>query len=660
MSLDPLSSVSNATSATRVVVMEPKRRGVRGLIFLVLLIVGGAVVAKAWDSGFRIQNLWTTQAPLLTLATTDEGYIEVSVTEIGTLEPASNTKVICQVEALLGKVSASSGGTTGSRSMGGGAGGGGGGSRSGGGGMAGGAAPRMKTSARGKTAGGAGRGGAGAATAAAGGNGGGGSTMSRKPMVRSFSYQVAKHIPLRGATTRSTSSGATPPSMGGGTNSRGGGMGGGGAGGGRGGMGGRGGGGGGSGGGGFGGGETQGSTRIIYIKPEGEHVNANDIVCELDSSTFRDELAAQKIKHAQAKAWVDQAKAIYDVNLITYEEYTKGIYPQDVKIIDQYIQSCEIEYDRAAKAEEWSKSTVDKGIRAQSQYLADQIELQRCEIALREAKGMRERLSTYTKPRLMKSLEAKLQSIKADMLAQESAFAIEDDRLRRIEKMIENCTLKAPRAGIVVYGNESNPWNGRTEVQIQEGATVRQGQAIFDLPDSKTMRVKVKVNESKMGSIRPGQKASILVEAFPEKPLIGTVTEITPIPAVVGRFSDVRIYYAFVNIDAGGFEGLRPGMTAEVDFFVEARDKTTRVPVDALRWVSGQAFAAVAANIDGQTKWDWRPVTVGVMNGHFAQILKGLTKGEQVVARPETLPAPETTKKETAPAVAVADPKPAG
>jgi len=49
-----------------------------------------------------------------------------------------------------------------------------------------------------------------------------------------------------------------------------------------------------------------------------------------------------------------------------------------------------------------------KGFRATQQYQADVLALQRAKISLTEALGMEERLEKYTKPRILKTLEAKI------------------------------------------------------------------------------------------------------------------------------------------------------------------------------------------------------------------------------------------------------------
>ena len=411
--------------------------------------------------------------------------------------------------------------------------------------------------------------------------------------------------------------------------------------------------------------EKPGSTRIISILPEGTRVKPGDVVCELDSAAFRDELQAQKIRWAQAKALVVQAQAILDVNEITLQEYRDGIYPQDIQLVRQYLTTCEIDTDRAKKNLEWSRQTAVKGFRASTQVKADAANYEKSEIAQREAAGMIARLEKFTGPRLIKNLMAKIEAIKADKLAQESVYQLESDRQRRLEEMVANCTLRAPRDGIVVYANQANGW-GQTQNPIQEGVTVRQGQAIINLPDPNHMQVRAMVNESKVSSIRAGQKAEIRVDAFPDRPMMGTVEGITPIPAPSGRSGqDVRVYFATVSIDSGGFDALRPGLSAQVTFLVEEPRKVTRVPLQAVRWSKETPYVAVplptpSGASAGRPTFQWRGVVLGQSDASYIEVVSGLRPGDRVVARPDLLPEPTPPRAEPAVAGANTPDRPRG
>ena len=84
-------------------------------------------------------------------------------------------------------------------------------------------------------------------------------------------------------------------------------------------------------------------------------------------------------------------------------------------------------------------------------------------------------------------------------------------------KQIENCKLFAPGDGLVVYANDPNRFGGSSQPQIEEGATVRERQKIFSLPDISKMRVNTKVHESMVDRITPGLRARIRVDAFADE-----------------------------------------------------------------------------------------------------------------------------------------------
>jgi multidrug resistance efflux pump len=406
--------------------------------------------------------------------------------------------------------------------------------------------------------------------------------------------------------------------------------------------------------------EQPGSTRIVEIVPEGQRVKAGDVVCRLDSSSYDDEEKAQLIRYLQAKSYVEQANAILEVNLITLREFRDGIYPQDLTLVRQYIEQCMLEKVRLGRNVAWSRDMLKKGFRTRNQTTADEQAYQQADIALIEAQGMYARLKDQTGPKLLKQLEANVRAIQADKLTQDAAFSLEDQRLKRIKKNIANCTVRAPRDGIVVYANQANRW-GTVTAPIDQGVTLRQDQPIFYLPDPKHMRVKAKINETKLTMIETGMPATIVIDAYPDRPVRGTVAEVTAISIPVNA-TDVRVYYANVDI-IDGFDDLRPGLSAEIRFEVETRRRVTRVPLESIRWVGEEAFVAVydgSLADAGKVPWQWRPIEVGLSNAEYAEVLSGLKTGDRIVAIPRELPAPKPEPKPSAEKVAEVSPKTRG
>jgi multidrug resistance efflux pump len=648
----------------------------------VFAIVGAAA---AWHAGYR-PWFWATESKVaLKLIEIDRGDINLVVQETGSIESANNTTLRCEVEAILGTISSTQTGAagktgaagTGSTSAQGGSGQG----TSGSGGTGGtdtaasqstasksksksktatkkgssstsktgststssssatsstsGTSSTSSTSSSTSTMGSSSGTGSGASSSTATGSSGGssGTATSSKPVIQSFTYTVERYVPLRPVTAKAADTTAQKKAQqqqkGGFTGGRGG----------------RGGGGRGGRGGGRGGAsmfedEKPASTTIIEIVPQGMKVKTGEIVCKFDSSALSDEEEAQYVRWLQAKSYVEQANAILEVNLITLKEYRDGINPLDLQLIRQYIATCELDFDRLQKTAAWSQDMLKKGFRSQFQVNADLLARDQAEISLKDARGMLERLTKHTGPKIIKSLEANVQAIRADKLMQDAAFSLESQRLERIRRNIRNCIVKAPRDGIVVYVNQTNRW-GQITAPIDQGVGVRQGQPIINLPDPLHMRVKARINESKVNLVHTGQIASIVVDAFPQQPLRGHVAEITAINVPLNA-SDVRVYYANIDIEKG-FDELRPGLSAEVNIMIDRQPNVTRVPLEAVRWAGGQSYVALfdrSRQQAGTNPWHWLPVQLGASDTHYAEVMSGLEAEDRIVADPRALPEP--------------------
>jgi multidrug resistance efflux pump len=380
---------------------------------------------------------------------------------------------------------------------------------------------------------------------------------------------------------------------------------------------------------------------IISILPEGSRVSSGEIVCELDSSALREALAVEQLRHVQASAWVDQAKLTLEADQIALREYESGMLPQDTELIRQCISICQIERDQAARNLAWAHGALAKGFRTSVQVSADAAIVEQKEIALRDAEGMLERLLKHTAKRIITARRARILAIRADLLSLESSLRLETQRLKRIELMVANCTLRAPRTGIVVYASPSNGW-ANPDLRVREGSIVHASQPIFRLLDPSHIQVRAEINESLVARVRPGQPVRIHLEAFPDRILLGSVATIVPVPSVTSALSsDVRTFFATVRIESGGFDSLAIGQTAELEFLVETRRRVTRVPLEAIRWVDDQSFAATVVPTPNGQDWQWRPVSLGLSNTTHAEVVQGLEPGDRVIAHAEGNPTAE-------------------
>jgi HlyD family secretion protein len=377
---------------------------------------------------------------------------------------------------------------------------------------------------------------------------------------------------------------------------------------------------------------------ILSILPEGTEVHAGEIVCELDSSAFREARDVQQLRYLRAKAWVEQTGFILEASEIALREYQDGILPQDILLVRHYTVICEAERDRMAHNLAWARAAFAKGFRTEGQVESESARVDLAEIRLHDAREMLRRLLKFTSKRILKAHKAKIAAIRADRLSLETLVRLERERLDRIESMIAHCTMRAPRDGIVVYANWVNGW-GTVEMKIREGLRVYQSQPIFRLLDSGRMHVQARINETQVSRVRAGQPVLIHLDAFPERVLKGSVAEVTPLPSFVGGpVTDVHSYVANIRIESGGFGELRSGLSAKLEFLVETRRRVPRVPLEAIRWFGDQSFAAMVVSTASGLQWLWRPIEVGVSDTGFAEVVSGLEPGNHVVAHAGNLP----------------------
>jgi HlyD family secretion protein len=372
--------------------------------------------------------------------------------------------------------------------------------------------------------------------------------------------------------------------------------------------------------------QVEGQTTIISIKAEGSPVKKGDLVAELDSATLKDNLINQEITTRRAKADLDNAEKTRIVAEISVKEYLEGSFPQDQQTITGEIKLAQSELARAADRLDWSKKMLTMKYVSDSQVLADDMAKQKSDISLANARKKMEVLEQFTKVKQTTELEANVKKAESDELAKKSTYTLEKTKEDKLKRQITNCMLYAPGDGLIVYANDANQMRGNSGPQIEEGATVRERQKIFSLPNIQNMRVNTKVHESMVDRVHKGLPARIKVDALPDLNMTGTVQTIQPLPDQANFFaSDVKQYTTFVTIDSSN-PALRPGMTAQVEILVDQRDDVLAVPVQSVVQAQGKDFVFVLTP-EGPVR---RPVVLGITNQKLIEVKEGIKEGEEI------------------------------
>ena len=86
----------------------------------------------------------------------------------------------------------------------------------------------------------------------------------------------------------------------------------------------------------------------------------------------------------------------------------------------------------------------------------------------------------------------------------------QQERLVLYKEQLAKSEMRAPQDGLVIYARSSSRYN---DTYIKEGALIRKGYSVIDLPDISELMAVVQVHESFVRHIKTGQKAVVRIDS---------------------------------------------------------------------------------------------------------------------------------------------------
>ncbi len=148
---------------------------------------------------------------------------------------------------------------------------------------------------------------------------------------------------------------------------------------------------------------------------------------------------------------------------------------------------------------------------------------------------------------------------------------------------LQDATVRAPTNGTII------------ERPVSEGTVITSattsasgGTTIMKMADLSKVRMRAFVNETDIGNVRPGQTATVTVDAFPNRRFVGIVEMVEPQAVVQSSVTMFPVLVSLNNSDGA----LKPGMNGQVVMDIVRKDNVLAVPSDAIR--SAREAATVA------------------------------------------------------------------
>ncbi|HKW10490.1 MAG TPA: efflux RND transporter periplasmic adaptor subunit [Gemmatimonadaceae bacterium] len=165
-------------------------------------------------------------------------------------------------------------------------------------------------------------------------------------------------------------------------------------------------------------------------------------------------------------------------------------------------------------------------------------------------------------------------SVAANFVRAVSVVAEDRANLDLARQKLEDATVRAPVDGTILSKSVS-----LGQLVTSATGTFGRDTSIVTMANLLRVRMRVNVDEADLANVRPGEPATIRVDAVPSRSFDGVVEKVEP-TAVVNQ--GVTFFPVLVTID-NHERLLMPGMNGEVTIIAARRSGVLAIPVDAVR-----------------------------------------------------------------------------
>lgn len=337
-----------------------------------------------------------------------------------------------------------------------------------------------------------------------------------------------------------------------------------------------------------------GDLQILEIVNDGAKVKPGDPIVQFDKTKTDQELAQYRSSLKYAEADIEQTRAQARLT----EE-------QDLTAVSKARFDLE-----SAKLDAGKQEIVSKIEGAEAQLKVDDAKQ-----ALKQAEA-----------KLKSDRSASKATIDGKIAAREKALF----DVKRAETALSKMTVPAPIAGIISL---VPVWHPGGEAVFKAGDHAWPGAPIAELPESSSLRVSARVDETERGRLAVNQAVMVHLDAVPDRQFTGRIEEISTIASEdyragwpIPRNFDLRMILDQLD------PRLRPGMTAQITIIAQRIPNVLIVPVQAMFQKEGETFAYLWEG----SRFRQQNIEVSRRSGDRVVVAKGLQAGDKVALRDPT------------------------
>lgn len=219
--------------------------------------------------------------------------------------------------------------------------------------------------------------------------------------------------------------------------------------------------------------------------------------------------------------------------------------------------------------------------------------------------------------------ESELDAAEAQYKSQEAKQKVALAQVAQKEALLKAAKVRLSYTRIKASWQDGDESRVVGERFVDEGAMLKDNAPIVSILDIHSLTAVIHVIERDYARVTTGQAAVVTTDAFPGKAFAGTIARVAPLLKEAARQARVEIEIP----NPGGL--LKPGMFVRVQIEFAKHKDATAVPVSSLTKRNGQQGVFL---VDTQTmKAHFVPVTLGIVNGEWAEVVKPSVSGFVVI-----------------------------
>jgi len=382
---------------------------------------------------------------------------------------------------------------------------------------------------------------------------------------------------------------------------------------------------------------TQGIVESVAVE-DGDIVEEGDVLATIEAEALKAQVAQAKAAVAQANAGLAQANAG-----LAQANGQKGTVAAAIKAAEAAVTAAKSGLSSATKVRDASKDARDTAKAALDAanpadpiaYSAAEQAFLQADIAYQQAKvgvdaanvQLAQAKSGLTQAKAPGVTEG-IRAARDGVTAAQASVAAARAGLALAEQSLADATITAPIGGKVEIAptpaDAAAMATGGGTSSLAKGSVVAPGSPVFSIINPNAMVLKLNVDESEVGKLQLGQKATVTLNAFPGEVFPAEVTRIGN--KAGSTLTGGTVFPVELSIVSDSVE-LKVGMKGDATVTISEETSALTIPIRALFSEGTEDFVFVVDDEGVLTK---TVIEIGTMTDAAAEVKAGLQGGEIV------------------------------